>query len=200
MSPEQISLIDGVQERVRDAVLWYRAHGYERDDAFAAVADDLGISRWQAQAFFYRDGIWRVAQASYDKLMRRWGAHLDRRMAVLEREAEELRVKRAQLNLTLDGDKEWPGSGTCSPHGQRREDAQHWRRDDLGRIQSLGRTFSALLATRRPLIQPGGNDGKDAKDEVASNPNAEPEDFITIAPPSTMAGDLRDFLLDRLKQ
>ena len=112
MSPEEISLnergplLEAAQATVRKVVKWYRERaGYQADAAMRAAALDLDMSYWRARSLYYRDGVWAIAKAEHDRLMRRWGWHLDQRMAVVERIADEIRAERAQLPLDLDNNQ-----------------------------------------------------------------------------------------------
>jgi hypothetical protein len=115
---ERGPLLESAARIVRDVVQAYRQRGQKVEHAFTDAALDLGATPRRVRALYYRDGVWAVARAEHDRLMRQWGHHLDRRMETLEREAEAIRAQRAQLPLNLgDNGAEWHGGGTASQPG-----------------------------------------------------------------------------------
>lgn len=114
---ERGPLLDSAAQIVRDVVQAYRQRGQKVEHAFTDAALDLGATPRRVRALYYRDGVWAVARAEHDRLVRLWGRHLDRRMETLEREAEAIRAQRAQLPLDLGDGAGWPGGGTASRPG-----------------------------------------------------------------------------------
>lgn len=111
---------------VRDVVTAYRRRGAKVQHAFADAALDLDTTPRRIRALYYRDGVWAVAREEHDRLMRRWGRHLDEQMAQVQREAEAIQERRAQLKLNLDASEQdtgetWLGGGTALQRGLRGE-------------------------------------------------------------------------------
>lgn len=121
---ERGAWLDAARRIVCDVVTGYRRRGVKVDHAFADAALDLDTTPRRVRALYYRDGVWAVAREEHDRLMRRWGRHLDQRMAALEREAAAIQEQRAQLRLNLDGEagEQWLGGGTASRRGPPGED------------------------------------------------------------------------------
>ncbi len=105
-------LFDAGARLVRAAVRWHLRQG-AKDQAFAEAALDFGTTPRRVRSI-YKNEIWTMAREEYDRLLRGWGNHLDRQMATLQREAEEIQARRAQLALDLDGkgNGAWHGGGT----------------------------------------------------------------------------------------
>lgn len=114
---ERGAWLESAARVVRDVVGSHRRRGVKITSAFADAALDLDTTPRRVRALYYRDGVWAVARDEYDRLMRRWGWHLDQQMAELARQAEQIRDQKAQLRLDL-GDGEWLSGGTSLPHGQ----------------------------------------------------------------------------------
>lgn len=91
-------------KRVRDMVKHHRRAGLKIRDAFRASATDLGVSYRRVCTLWYGDRVWRMASAEFNRLMERWGDHLDRELAALDRRAEELQAEQiAHRALMADG-------------------------------------------------------------------------------------------------
>ena len=119
---ERGPLLESAARIVREVVQAYRRRGHKIEHAFTDAALDLGATPRRVRALYYHDGVWAVARAEHDRLMRRWGRHLDQRMESLEREVELIREQRAQLPLDLGENTEWHGGGTALQLGQIGED------------------------------------------------------------------------------
>lgn len=112
---ERGPLLERAQQIARDVVLWHRRRGAKHTEALASGALDLDVSPWRLKALYYRDGIWAVAKAEHDRLLRRWGWHMDQRMAELAREMDALKVQREQLDLFRAAGNLDEGVGMESP-------------------------------------------------------------------------------------
>src|SRR5690242_270676 len=120
MTRENFSLkerdpLERSREIVRKIVWWHRSRGAKCHESFHAAALDLETSSWAVKALKYNDGIWSLAKSESDRLLRRWGWHLDRCQAELAQEVELIRIQRDQLSLRLGDGECQHGGGTCLP-------------------------------------------------------------------------------------
>lgn len=113
---------DAAAELVRLTVRNYRLRGSKIVTARYQAAEALGITERQARSLLYREPI-AVACDRWERLKRRFLAHLDAEFEELSRRTAEVRAERQQFALLFGEEAECLdccGGGGCKEGGRAR--------------------------------------------------------------------------------